>query len=387
MFTRGRSLRVTAALLTATALLATSFATSLGAVAKVAVGGGNISADLLTRDTGTGATPTTVSPDNVVGFYLWAANDDNANLSTFSLTASTDATPYGAYWKHPSDTSWTSCDVDITKPLKCTFGAFNAGTGIQVVAAFRLPKTPSTKKTYCLDDGDPNTTPPANAYGVNPTGASWVCVDFQFGSDSGYVPGKNKSRGDAFHWFDAVNTDTGADQAAQFPFCNLAPDATCPSSLLTISDSQTFSKTNPQWTQLQAPPLGAFNSEHGSTGLHVADNVTFDCAAATGLTKCSSANLGQWSQADVNSGEDFSPAYIKLDIGVSGISASRITAVYHFYLLDGTWLVEVIDTPCPDANGPGTASDNAPCLWVTSLKGSSSQVTIWTHFNGKFRLG
>lgn len=380
MFTRGRSLRVATALVIATTLLASSLATTFGAVANVAVGGGNISSDLLTRESGTGATPTKVSPDNVAGFYLYAVNDDSANLSTFFLTATTTATPYGAYWKHASDTSWTACD--ISNGLKCTFGAFNSNTGIQVVAAFRLPKTTSTAATNCFPG-----TATATSHGIAADASrGHVCVDFQFASNSGYVVGKNKSRGDAYHWYDVVYTDTGADQAAQFPFCDLSA-STCASSnsLLAINDLKTnFGKNNPQWTQVVAP-AAALNSPHASTGLNVADGTdTAGFVCPTGFsTECANAILGQWSQVDVNSGGTFS-AFIQIDIGVYGVGANKISTVYHFYKVGTDWNVEVIDTKCSTSSGP---TGSSPCFWVTSLAGNSSQVSIWTHFNGNFRLG
>jgi hypothetical protein len=381
MFTRGRSLRAVAAMLIATALLASSFASTLGAVANVGVGGG-WDKTLFNGIGVTGATPNKVSPERVAGFYLFAENRDSANLSTFFLTATTDATPKGAFWSHTTTGPWTACNIN--NGLKCDFGAFNSGDAVYVLAAFTLPKSTSTSTTNCLTD--PNRkTQPANSYGVDPhDAASWVCVDFQFGSNSGYVPGKNRSRGDAYHWFDFVGTDTGQDQAATFPFCNLAtPDVPCDDTQLTINDSKTnFGKNNPQWTSVVAPS-GAFNSFHASTALGVADNVASPCADAPDLPECSITFLGQWSQVDVNDGGDFSPDFITIDIGVYGVSVNRISTVYHFYLDGGDWQVEPIGK-CSTSAGP-TSSD--PCFWAVSLGGNASQVTIWTHFNGKLGIG
>jgi hypothetical protein len=379
----------------AAALLASSFASTFAAVANVGVGGGWDTS--LSNGSGvSGATPAKVSPGKVAGFYLSAKNNDSANLSSFFLNASTTATPLGAFWTHdPNATTpvWTACDT--SNGLNCTFGAFNSGDAVYILAAFTLPAGTSTSKTNCLVD--PKVTQPANSYGHDPleapatdNPASWVCVDFQFGSNSGFVTGKNKSRGDAYHWFDFVGTDTGQDSAAQFPFCNLAtPTVDCSASLLTINDTKTTFGTNtPQWTQVQAP-TGAFNSLHASTAIGVADNVSPPCTGlSTDPTQCSIAFLGQWSRVDVNDGGNFSPDFIKIDIGVYGVGVNKISNVYHFYNdpITGDLTVEVL-SKCGTSAGPSGDNPSVSCFWAAALGGNASQVTVWTHFNGKLNIG
>lgn len=380
MLTRARSLRIFASLAIALSLLAGSFATTFGAVADIRVGGGTNTA--LFNGTGvTGAAPTAVSPGKVAGFYLFAHNNDAANLSSFFLTATTASgvSPKGAFFSKNGG-PWTACGT--TGGLKCTFGAFNSGDTINVVAAFTLPNSTSTSRTNCKTD-PARQVQPANSYGVNPTGATWECVDFQFAADSGYVTGKNKSRGDAYHWFDAVNTDTGPDQTAQFPFCDLSSTADCDASLLTLSDTQALGKNNPQWTKVQVPnDRAVFN-----TPQNVADGSKVSQSCPGSVAQCSAAFLGQWSQVDVNSGLDLNTAWIQIDIGVYGVSASKISKVFHFYQDSfGAWQLETIDHLCSDSNGPGPVT-NSSCFWVASLKGSSSQVTVWTHHNGKLNMG
>ena len=388
MLTRRRSLRAYAAILIATALLASSFTSTIAAVANVGVGGGWDSS-LLNQAGVTGATPTKVSPGKVAGFYLVAKNNDTANLSSFFLTASTTATPKGAFWGPSTTGPWTACDT--SNGLKCDFGAFNSGATVYVLAAFTLPTGTSTSTTNCKTD--PNRkTQPANSYGVDPHDAtSWVCVDFQFGSNSGYVPGKNNSRGDAYHWYDFVGTDTGQDSAAQFPFCNLAdPTAGCDASLLTLTDNQSLGKNNLQWTKVKVPGLAAvFNSDHATTGIGVADKVSFTCPTTAFPTECSTPFIGEWSSVDVNSGQELldGTPWITIDIGTYGISASKISTVYHFYQIGSTWYVEVIGTKCTDSSGPATNFNVDQCFWVQSLKGNSSQITVWTHHNGKLNYG
>ena len=372
MLTRARSLRIFASLAIALSLLAGSFASTLAAVANVSYGGGTT----IGVSNVSGATPEAVSPGNVAGFYLWAKNGDSANLSTFFLTATTTATVKGAKWGHSASGPFTPCD--ISNGLKCDFGAFRSGDELFVVAAFTLSSTPSTSTTNCLTDPNRTKEPTIKA-GSNPTGASWVCVDFQWGSDSGFVPGKNNSRGDAYHWFDAVNTDVGQDSGAQFPF---------DSSLLTVSDTKALGRGNPQWTQVAAP-VGAVGSAFGTSGIGVADhNVSSPCLVANS-SACSNTFLAEWSQVDVNSGTDFpvGTPWVVIDIGVYGVSASKITTVYHFYQINdtGPWYLEQL-AKCGAASGPATTS-SAACFWVTSLQGKSSQVTVWTHHNGKLNMG
>jgi hypothetical protein len=375
MLTPGRSARAIAAIVLATALLAGSFASTIGAIANIQIGGGDTVGHAVS-----GATPTQVSPGNVAGFFVWLHNADAANLSTFFLNAAvTDGTPVGAYWTHdPVNGPWNTCDT--SPALKCTFGAFNSNTDIFVVAGFTVPASSSKN---CL--------PADSTSGIAAdTTRSHVCVDFQFGANSGFVTGKNKSRGDAYHWYDVVYTDTGANSAAQFPFCD-PNDTSCDLGFLSVTDSQTLGKTNPQWTQVHAP-AGALGSPFGSTGIGVADGdkVEFTCPTTTDPNVCSTKFLGQFSSVDVNSGQDFADgtAWVQVDIGIYGVSANKISTVYHFWqdaLL--AWHVEVIDTLCPDASGPASLYNVDQCFWVSSLKGGSSQVTVWTHHNGKLNIG
>ena len=176
---------------------------NMAAVANVNVGGGIVIGNTVTRAT----TPLQVSPGNVVGFYLWAKNNDAAGLSSFFLTASTNLTFKGAFWKHPGDATTTSCGSDANG-LKCDFGALNSQGEILVLAAFTVPSPASSSEANCKP-GDA----PASSGFTHGSEATWVCVDFQFASSSGYVldKGKNKSRGDAYHWYDSVATNVTSD--------------------------------------------------------------------------------------------------------------------------------------------------------------------------------
>jgi len=375
MTARRRLLRPLAALTIAASLATAALATPvLAALANIDIGGGSV-VDTHAR----AATPQQVSPGNVAGFYLWVRNEDSANLNTFSLTARTSATPLGAYWQRPGDAGYTACTT--AGNLTCNFGTLNSGDVLLIVAAFTLPGTPSTSNANCK--------PNASAAGFGPTTeSSWVCVDFQFGSGSGNVPGKNNSRGDEYHWYDFVATDVTLDSGAGFPFCNLASSEPCDTDLLTVFNAGHASRTDLQTTQLTAPEQ-AFNSLSGSTGLAVRDNFAFNCPSASGVATCAShegtgaaAFLGQWSQVDANSEQQFAD-YIRIDLQIYGVNANSIDGVIHLWF-DGTfWHEEVIDDECPTADGPAVGQTE-PCFWASG-NGNVADVSIWTHNNGNYR--
>jgi hypothetical protein len=369
MSSRRRPLRRIAVIIVAASLAAATFASpTFAALANVNIGGGAVG------DHVSGATPPQVSPGNVAGFHLWVRNEDSANLNTFFMKAVTSATPLGAYWSRNGGPTQSCTTSD---GLQCTFGTLSSGDVLLITAAFRLPTGTSTSLTNCLPDG--------STAGVAPTGTSWRCVDFQFASGSGFVPGKNKSRGDLYHWYDFVRTDGGQDKGATFPFCDPSASA-CDDSLLTVFNTQGASKNNVQSTELTAP-AGAFNPAYGTTGLAVADNFPFDCPP--GLTDCAShqttgnnAFVGQWSQVDVNSEQPFGDDFIKVTLTMYGVNPNSIDGVVHLWF-DGTdWHEDTITDRCDSASGPGPDQDE--CFWATG-SGQNAIVSVWIHNNGSIR--
>ncbi|MEP6469185.1 MAG: hypothetical protein ABJC24_05390 [Chloroflexota bacterium] len=310
----------------------------------------------------------------MAGFHLWVLNRDSARLNTFFMKAVSTAPAVGAYWSRNSEAS-QACDLTNNEIL-CTFGALNSGDVLNITAAFTLPTNPSQSEDNCKIAGEG---------GVGHTGASWRCVDFQFASGSGFVPGKNKSRGDIYHWHDSVRTDGGPDKGAQFPFCR--PSTTCDANLLNVFNNLGVSNKNVQSTELTAP-TEAFNSIYGSTGLAVADGFLFDCP--TGLPTCgshettgSSAFVGEWSQADVNSEQHFETAFIRVDISMYGVKPDSIEGVVHLWQdTEDVWHEALpITNFCPSAGGPTDANE---CIWVSS-SGKIVTVSVWLHDNGRIR--
>jgi hypothetical protein len=358
--------------------------TAVAATANINIGGGT---DFTTKPRA--ATPTTVSPNDVAGFYLWIQNADAANLSSFFMNAATDSPAVGGYWyRRSAPATRVNCPVDSNLHLMCSFGPFNSGDEIVIVAAFNAK--PSANN--CMTNN-----PPPNSGGYAAPTTSHACVDFQFGADSGFVPPKpgkpgNNSRGDAYHWFDFVGTDINqTDAAAPFPFCNLATQttATCAAGLLTIANGASVNRNNVQATQLTAP-RGAFDSLHGSTGLAVTDNFVFSCPA--GLTDCashqgsgSSAFVGQWSQLDVNSEQDFGDEFIQVKLTMYGVSPNSVDGLVHLYS-DGAggWLEgDPITAPCPSVDGPAV-DQTTECFWASG-SGNVTTVLVWMHDNGRAR--
>jgi hypothetical protein len=370
--------------LTMSAASAVLPAATLGATANVQIGGG------LTVDTkARAATPTQVSPNNVAGFYLWVKNEDASNLSTFFMNAMSAATPVGAYFSKNGAIN-TNCPI-VAGKLGCSFGTLNSGDVLKIVAAFKIDAAPGTAN--CKPVTDPPTAPPDPDQGFFANQSlSPVCVDFRFTSNSGNVPGKNKSRGDDYHWYDWVATNVTSDDGAGFPFCNqaLLPGTPCDANLLTVLNKGKATRTDVQTTKVKAP-LGAFNSDvnnlFGETGIAVHDNFPFSCPSS--LSQCtahegSGANsfVGQWSQVDVNSEQTFTD-YIRIDIEMYGVNANAIGGVVHIWF-DGTnWQERDITLPCPTADGPATGQ-TAECFWASG-SGNVADVSIWAHNNGNFR--
>jgi hypothetical protein len=375
-------------LLTMTAVSVAAPASTVGATANVKVGGG-IAIDIYSTHA---ATPRQVSPGNVVGFYLWVKNEDAAGLSSFFLTASTSLLFKGAVWTHPGDATTHACGSDVNGGIKCDFGALNSMDEILVLAAYTVPKPASSSPADCL----PGDALPNSGFDHG-SEASWVCVDFQFAASSGYVlqKGKNKSRGDAYHWYDSVATDVTGDQGAGFPFCD-STVSVCDSNnaTLKVQNAGTATANDVQTTHLVAPPAAfnlAFNTSglFSKSGLAVEDNFYFVCP--TNVLTCGShvANgqsgfVGQWSQVDANSEQPFGDAFIHIDLSMFGVKPQDIDGVMHVWEGPvGTWTERPITLRCPNVDGPATGQITE-CFWASGA-GNVTTVSIWAHNNGTFR--
>ena len=376
--TRARTVRLLATLVVAASLAMTSMASPvLAALANIDIGGGTVANDHLRA-----ATPPQVSPGNVAGFYIWVRNEDTSKLNTFFMKAVTTATPLGAYWSRNEETVKHACTT--TDGLQCAFGALESGDVLRITAAFTLPSGTSTNPVNCK---------PENGAGFGPTTeGSWRCVDFQFASGSGFVPGKNKSRGDLYHWYDFVATDTGSDRGAQFPFCDLsAADPNCSADLLTVFNTAGATRNNPQSTKVTVPNLDeVFDSAYGTTGLAVADNFSFTCPTGTDVVDCANHQttgtngfVGQWSDVSVNSEQPFPDDFLHITIQMYGVNPNSVDGVIHLWESPaGTWHEEVIDDRCPSSDGPAEGQTSS-CFWASG-SGNVATIQVWTHNNGKF---
>lgn len=363
----------------AVSLIAASFAsTTVAATANLTLNGGTDSQGAKV----TGATPLAVSPGKVAGFYVTVENDDTANLPTFFMTAASNAAPYGAYWYPTGTTDYRPCQ---TAPLKCDFGTFAAGSEVTVVAAFTLPDGTSSSTRNCYSEANHT----GLQFGIEPTSDTFVCVDFKFASSQGNVPGKNKSRGDEFHWMDFVSTVVDPkNEAAQFPYCDASGTNLCDNGLLSLNDSTTLSSSpsrlNLQYTKVTVP-AAAFDSSHATSAIHVKDGdstLDFVCTGTCADQVAAGGGfVGETSLLEVNDGQVFTDDdWIVTTIGMLGVQANKIDGVVH-QLDNGTF--EVLGK-CLTATGP-TDTSSAGCFWVTSGSGNTAIVTVWTHTNGKLR--
>jgi hypothetical protein len=377
---RRRPHRQVAVLILAASLVAATFASPAAAALATVDFGGGVTPGIAPAGHSTGATPQQVSPGKVAGFHIWVLNRDTAKLNTFYMRAVSTAAPLGAYWSRNGGAP-QPCSI-TSDGLGCTFGALESGDVLNITAAFTLPPGTSTSDPNCAKVGEP---------GVVPTGGSWRCVDFQFASGSGFVPGKNKSRGDLYHWKDFVRTDTLADEAAQFPFCDLSDDPLdCDSSLLTINNGTNVNKNNVQTTELTAPD-DAFDSVFGTTGLAVADNTGLTCPSGTTLcaghqgTTGNNGFQGQWSKIDVNSETLYPDAFIKVTLMMYGVSPNSVDGVIHLWqtsVQPEIWDEIDITADCASAAEP--PANDPECIWVTG-SGNVTTVIVWLHNNGRAR--
>lgn len=380
--------------LAATALLVGLVAapTSLAATANVLLNGGTTTTPPLER----AATPLEVSPGKVAGFYIAVKNADTSNLPTFFMTASSLAAPYGAYWYPAGTTDYHAC---TTSPLRCDFGTFSAGSEAVVVAAFTVPTSAGDlSSTKNCKPSSP--TDKQRGFALSDTTEveqTWACVDFKFASSQGNVPGKNQSRGDEFHWYDFVSADVDPkNEAAQFPYCDLSvtpgDNSDCPQGLLSLNNSLSLSNSpnrlNIQYTKVDVSDSGAFDSDHGTSGIHVADGGSFTIICTGACDTQVAANggfLGETSVVDVNSGEPFT-GFIKTTIGMLGVHASDVDGVVHETGVVPNIATVVIDEECPSADGPDlTATDPHECFWAADGPGNTAIVYVYTHVNGKLK--
>jgi hypothetical protein len=385
MSNRRRPHRQVAVLILAASLVAATFASpAFAALANIDIGGG-VTPGIAPAGHNSGATPPQVSPGKVAGFHLWVKNRDAANLNTFFMKAVTSATFVGAYWSRNGGDPVACIPAD---GALCSFGALNSGDELNITAAFTLPPGTTAVEDNCLKP---------NEGGVGHTGTSWVCVDFQFASESGFVLPKpkkgNNSRGDLYHWHDSVATDVGPDKGATFPFCDLQGNPTCAGSVLSVSNNAA-TRNNVQSTKVTAPNVeDVFNTAYGKTGLAVADNLgpDFDCEDSGNLPTCTShqttgndAFVGQWSLIDVNSDLNLDPAYIIVVLSMYGVNPNSIDGVVHawFDATDEIWKERTVNDPCDTVAGPGPEQDE--CFWVAG-SGQVTTVTIWMHNNGRAR--
>ena len=154
-----------------------------------------------------------------------------------------------------------------------------------MVAAFTVPSSASSSFT-------PNCKPDAEHakaldFGFRPVASqvnSWVCVDFKFAPDQGDVPATTRvvatsSTGSISSRLTSTRRTTPRSSRSAISQMAFPGDlAACSATLLSLNDTTTVeargNRRNLQYTSVLVPGSTAFDSLHGSTGIHVADGST-----------------------------------------------------------------------------------------------------------------
>ena len=304
----------------ATVLTAASMALLLlgagGAVAKTPSGWGIAITNL----------PATVKAGNVAGYDVTISNigPSNVNAVTFTIvpTDTPNATP--AYFPGLSGYQCTT-----TGQVVCDLGTMAAGTVIHFQVAYNVPTTSS----------------------------GTFDVSFQLKSGSGYVPGNNQSRGDAYA--NVAKTSLSASQNFDGGFTIGAT---------TFQTGGSLGRNNKQTTQLDTTDL--------NIPVTVTDGIdSFACNA------CTTNVVGEWSVLDVNSGNS---GPIKVTIMVWGGSVPGSVSASSLYLIhanpDGTF--NIVNQQCDSTHS------NADCLAGVPVKvGNNYKIVAWLAHNGGIRGG
>jgi hypothetical protein len=269
--------------------------------------------------------PSVVQNGSNAGYQVTISNAGPSNISTlFLVTKIQDSPTYVT-------TTQGTCSAPGTGPLRCDFGAVNAGASVTVVVAFATPLTGTSF--------DP-------VFQANSNGAT-------------FSDGRGTSHGDTLQ--DPSETPTTLTKDINFAGgfdVDQSP----------VGNNADLSKNNVQATTV-VPPVAAIVStvQDGLPGN------AFSCTVCTGKTL-----FGEWSRVTVGDGQQFGNLF-PITVLVYGKAVPNQTT------LDQINLVHVLDdgtstilsercgvTPTPD------------CVTVTQV-GSNVRITAWVTQNGGVR--
>jgi hypothetical protein len=280
--------------------------------------------------------PSVVHNGSNAGYQVTIANAGPSNISTLYLVTRTTASPV---YVVPDPTHGT-CTQASQGPLKCSFGAVNAGDSVTVTVAYR---TPTSGTSF-----DP-------VFQGNSNGATF--------SDS-----KNTSHGDTLQTATPQPTTLTSSK-------NFGGGFDVDGGV--VSTDTSLSKTNIQATSVTPPvPAVVATVEDNPSG-------TTDCTGCTGTL------LGEWARVSVGDGGAFpgSPLFpisvliygksISLPPGAKLSDPAVLATFGMVHVLDGGAVVQLTDR-CP-------AGDPSLNCVTTQVVGGNLLITGWVDENGKVR--
>jgi hypothetical protein len=278
------------------------------------------------------ASPPSVTHGRHVVFDATFTNSPNpSNFAQFFLTAETpgDGTPGEAVLVAAGPSQGT-CDI-TTGDVSCTLGAVNSGATVTVSVIY-----------------------------LTPTSGPSMAVDFNFtstGNTGSDTPGR--SHGDVYPVTGTVNLVTSDDFSGGYLHTGAS---------MFVSDLQTFSRRNPQWTAVQAPELGIGVSVGELSGAGPA------CPGESAAS-C----FGQWSAIYV-AGGDVYPNGFSVEIGYDAYKPNANFVHVFDKAYDGITM-QNITTPC---SSDAPAASELPCKIVTTMSGDTF-ATLWVLHNGNIK--
>jgi hypothetical protein len=282
------------------------------------------------------ASPPTVTHGRHVVFDATFTNSPNrSNFAQFFLTAETPGDGgSGEAVLVDASPSQGSCDT-TTGDLSCTLGAVNAGATVTVSVI----------------------------YLTSSSGTS-MSVDFDFtstGNTGSDTPGR--SHGDVYPVTGTVDLRTSDDFSGAYLHTGEST---------VVSDLQTFSRRNPQWTAVNAPELGIGVSVGELSG-----------AGPTCPGESAASCFGQWSAIYV-AGGDVYPNGFAVQIGYDANKpAANFVHLFDAGVTDPiTGLpYELITNTCSSEN---PAAAELPCKIVTTSMGDTF-ATLFVKLNGNIK--
>jgi len=274
--------------------------------------------------------PSVVHNGSSAGYRVTIANAGPSNISTLYLVTKTTAAPV---YVAPDPTHGT-CTQALAGPLKCSFGAVNAGDSVTVTVAYQ---TPTSGTSF-----DPVFQGNSNGATFSDSRGTSHGDTLQTGTPQPTTLTSSKDFGGGF------DIDAGA-----------------------VSTDPLLSKKNIQATSV-TPPVPAVVAA-------VEDNPagTTDCPGCGSL-------LGEWAEVTVGDGQPFqgSPLF-PISMTIYGKSVplklsdpTVLAKIGMVHVHDG--IVDTLNTPCP-ASGP-----ILNCVTATVVAGNLV-ITGWVDENGRVR--